>query len=86
MLFKREKLPPPVFPDIRKVLGDTVYRSLNSALFILERGNISLTVFFSKPLSVGWINIKSDLFNCNHRMSMCFQIKGGSKPSSGENL
>lgn len=52
----------------------------------MEKGNISLTVFFSKPLSVDWINMNSGLFNGNHRMSMCFQIKGESKPGSGENL
>lgn len=69
-----------------KVLADTVYRSLNSAVFIVERGNISLTVFLFKPLCAGWININSDLCNCNHRMSMYFQIKGESKPRSGENL
>lgn len=63
-----------------------MYRSLHSAVFIVERGNISLTVFFSKPLSAGWIKINSDLCNCNHRMSMYFQFKGECKPSSGENI
>lgn len=68
------------------VLGDPAYRSLYSSEFIAVSGNISLNVFFSKLLFVGWININSGLINCNHKTSTGFQMRGDSIASSGEKL